>query len=468
MSVPVLLYVYDLSNGVAKNISPFLLGRRIEGVWHTAVVVYGNEYFYGGHGIACCVPGTTQLGQPLKKENLGMTSIPQNVFEEYLLGNSNSKFHGASYNLLHNNCNNFSDEVAKFLTGNGIDENIVNLPQKVLSSPMGPLIRPHLEKMSNVAPTDGSQTRHLHQEQASVRSGSNQATPTTPGTPDVFGNNNGNHSNGYYGNGGYGNGLPSFTSGEHSSVLYVPEFCTVELSPGDIEVLQEVNPLLPTIITRGPLSGDDLPMLCTLHLINRAVFCTCVSLLCQKSGFIRLILGDSELLKLVKQEIPSNLTLMNNLLAGLNQAEREVPSGYSCIVFESCVALLLDPDYRDLSATRLAYNLGNTNLNEDEIIQLGSALLSCLSDKFILDAEAPSPDKNETSETDSGKGRASPSTEVVENLRLILKGLYTIMLKNRQVAELSVAMDIDFGVYRTDPGLGVVVLKIDELVASSS
>ena len=58
--------------------------------------------------------------------------------------------------------------------------------------------------------------------------------------------------------------------------------------------------------------------------------------------------------------------------------------------------------------------------------------------------------------------------DVVENLRLILKGLYTIMLKNRQVAELSVVMDIDFGVYKADPGLGVVVVKIDQLVASSS
>ena len=77
-----------------------------------------------------------------------------------------------------------------------------------------------------------------------------QATPTTPGTPDAFGNNNGSHSNGYYGN--HGNG-GSFTSGEHSSVLYVPEFCIVELSPGDIEVLQEVrvkcgNRLLPWLL----------------------------------------------------------------------------------------------------------------------------------------------------------------------------------------------------------------------------
>ena len=51
--------------------------RRIEGLWHTAIVVYGNEYFFGGHGIACCVPGTTQLGPPLKQELLGMTAVSQ-------------------------------------------------------------------------------------------------------------------------------------------------------------------------------------------------------------------------------------------------------------------------------------------------------------------------------------------------------------------------------------------------------
>ena len=51
--------------------------RRIEGLWHTAIVVYGNEYFFGGHGIACCVPGTTQLGAPLKQELLGLTAVTQ-------------------------------------------------------------------------------------------------------------------------------------------------------------------------------------------------------------------------------------------------------------------------------------------------------------------------------------------------------------------------------------------------------
>ena len=46
-------------------------GRPLDGVWHTAIVVYGKEYFYGGSGdsgsgIQWCNPGGTVMGQPLK------------------------------------------------------------------------------------------------------------------------------------------------------------------------------------------------------------------------------------------------------------------------------------------------------------------------------------------------------------------------------------------------------------------
>jgi hypothetical protein len=42
------IYLYDITNGMARSFSPMILGKTIEGVWHTALVVYGNEYFYGG------------------------------------------------------------------------------------------------------------------------------------------------------------------------------------------------------------------------------------------------------------------------------------------------------------------------------------------------------------------------------------------------------------------------------------
>jgi len=31
-------------------------GRQIDGVWHTAVVAFGEEFFYGGIGIQSCSP----------------------------------------------------------------------------------------------------------------------------------------------------------------------------------------------------------------------------------------------------------------------------------------------------------------------------------------------------------------------------------------------------------------------------
>lgn len=55
-SVTVLLYIYDLSSGIASMMSPMLLGRHIEGIWHTSIVIFGREYFYGSHGIQSVPP----------------------------------------------------------------------------------------------------------------------------------------------------------------------------------------------------------------------------------------------------------------------------------------------------------------------------------------------------------------------------------------------------------------------------
>ncbi len=49
------IYLYDITNGMAKSLSPMLLGKLIEGVWHTGLVAYGSEYYYGG-GICVGAP----------------------------------------------------------------------------------------------------------------------------------------------------------------------------------------------------------------------------------------------------------------------------------------------------------------------------------------------------------------------------------------------------------------------------
>ncbi len=44
---------------MAKNMSPMFLGKLIEGVWHTGLVVHGKEFFYGG-GICVGEPKVIQ------------------------------------------------------------------------------------------------------------------------------------------------------------------------------------------------------------------------------------------------------------------------------------------------------------------------------------------------------------------------------------------------------------------------
>lgn len=41
----VTLHVYDLSQGMARQLSPAFLGRQIDGIWHTGIEVYGREYY---------------------------------------------------------------------------------------------------------------------------------------------------------------------------------------------------------------------------------------------------------------------------------------------------------------------------------------------------------------------------------------------------------------------------------------
>ncbi|KAK6141669.1 hypothetical protein DH2020_024590 [Rehmannia glutinosa] len=112
------LNVYDLSQGLARQLSTTFLGKAIEGIWHTGVVVYGYEYYFGA-GIQSAPVGTTPYGTPITE----------------------------TYSLLTHNCNNFSNEVAQFLVGTSIPDYILNLPNEVMSSPMGALMLPMIQQL---------------------------------------------------------------------------------------------------------------------------------------------------------------------------------------------------------------------------------------------------------------------------------------------------------------------------------
>jgi len=145
----VVLHVYDLSNGLARQMSQAFLGKQIDGIWHTGVVAYGKEFFFGG-GIQVGVPGKTPYGHPVDRIDLGETSIPEDVFIEFL-NDISPRFSMDTYDLLRNNCNHFSEEAAKFLTGKSIPEYITGLPDDVMQTPLGGMIRQMLDRVQEYA-----------------------------------------------------------------------------------------------------------------------------------------------------------------------------------------------------------------------------------------------------------------------------------------------------------------------------
>lgn len=141
----VTLNVYDLSQGMARQLSSTFLGKVIEGIWHTGIVVYGNEYYFGG-GIQHEPAGRTPYGSPVKVFDLGETQVPKDLFETYLQ-EIGPRYTAETYSLLTHNCNNFSNEVAQFLVGTGIPEYIINLPSEVMNSPTGALMMPMIQQL---------------------------------------------------------------------------------------------------------------------------------------------------------------------------------------------------------------------------------------------------------------------------------------------------------------------------------
>ncbi|KAF2138771.1 uncharacterized protein K452DRAFT_276532 [Aplosporella prunicola CBS 121167] len=138
------LYVYDLSQGLARQLSQAFLGIQIDAVYHTSVVFGGIEYFFGA-GVQTCYPGTTHHGRPMEVVPLGKTSLDMDVISEYL-DSLKQIYTAESYDLFAHNCNNFSNDFAMFLVGKGIPEHITSLPQTVLNTPFGQMLKPQIDQ----------------------------------------------------------------------------------------------------------------------------------------------------------------------------------------------------------------------------------------------------------------------------------------------------------------------------------
>ncbi|TFK24385.1 thioredoxin family protein [Coprinopsis marcescibilis] len=155
MTTPVKLYVYDLSNGMARQLSRQLTGRQIDGIWHTSVVVFNNEIFYG-QGISITQPGKSHHGTPMQILDMGETAIDEATFTAWL-SELRNHYTADKYHLLEFNCNSFTNDCVGFLTGASIPDFIKDLPTDFLSTPFGQSLRPTIDAMyrrptANAAP----------------------------------------------------------------------------------------------------------------------------------------------------------------------------------------------------------------------------------------------------------------------------------------------------------------------------
>ncbi|KAI9711835.1 MAG: hypothetical protein M1820_001980 [Bogoriella megaspora] len=187
------LFVYDLSQGLARQLSRDLLGTYIDAVYHTSIVVGGVEYFFG-YGINTCRPGTTHFGSPMEKIALGTTELPVEVILEYV-ESLKETYSPESYDLFAHNCNNFSHDLAMFLVGKGIPSHITSLPQTVLNTPFGQMLKPQLDKQmrtvtqapvppqQRVDPRQASKSKPQAATNGAAKPSSAVSQPSSNGTP---------------------------------------------------------------------------------------------------------------------------------------------------------------------------------------------------------------------------------------------------------------------------------------------
>ena len=142
----VVVYQYDLTQGMAKTMSRGLIGKQIEGVWHTGVCVFGKEYFYGG-GICVGEPKKTPYGYPVKEIDFGYTTKTEEDLKNYIKS-INSQFTVNTYDVLNHNCNHFTDAALFFLVGKHLPNSILKQHEEILNTPLGQFVRPMLENMS--------------------------------------------------------------------------------------------------------------------------------------------------------------------------------------------------------------------------------------------------------------------------------------------------------------------------------
>jgi len=139
----VLLNLYDITDGLAAQVSPWLLGSKLEAVWHTGIVAFGKEYFFTRDAVFD-TPGKTSFGVPKKQVRLGLTLWRQSELHQHIVDELKPVFHRDTYDLVTNNCNHFTDRISMYLLGKHLPEEVLQQSEQLLKSGAVRVMRPLL------------------------------------------------------------------------------------------------------------------------------------------------------------------------------------------------------------------------------------------------------------------------------------------------------------------------------------
>lgn len=141
--------MYDLSRGLARTLAPVLgswfTSEDFEGIWHSGVVVFGQEYYFNGD-LVHIDPGETVWGKPTKVMTIGHTPCTQKELHQFVVDELRAAFSRESYDALNNNCNHFSDRLCLHLCNRHIPDHVLQQPERLAKLPALRLLRPILDQ----------------------------------------------------------------------------------------------------------------------------------------------------------------------------------------------------------------------------------------------------------------------------------------------------------------------------------
>ncbi|XP_052262513.1 uncharacterized protein LOC127866139 isoform X2 [Dreissena polymorpha] len=356
LGVDVKVYIYDLSRGLVRSMSQMFLGKQIDGIWHTGIVVFGQEYYWGSGGIECCPPGGTLLGQPNEIKHLGKTQIPYDMFMDYLADLSRTSF-----------------------------------------APFGQMIKPFLDTMS-VQPTGGHTVFTANNvqssspptptaDQSNIKSTSKSVTGQSPSAPPPHATSN--------------TGQPTSSATAIEPTVYMEEIPNIsvwnkpenQLSERVQSLIHEIYEYLSTKDDSWSLGPNHVKAVSNLALDSAHVCCTCA-----KQLLVRLALLE-EVVGLI---ISPRVSLIPDCIAKFSQIPEQHQTNILKIFTNVCsskqghgfltnqihqkplttlvVNIVLSESASENSKIALALcnNLTLHTLSEDMELELGSALFSCV------------------------------------------------------------------------------------------